>query len=290
MNIFRINKIPIVYTQLPFLRKSPPIVWADCPQDLHLINKMKNIIDNSACVSVLESSHEIILRADVDDNIINCLGETNEVIKWQYYYYKPWDVEYLITKEKPAEAVLLKEIGIDDDYINRLSKRISCIEFLKNAEILFKNPHNNGYKIDDKILNGIMEIEEKLFASYDMDKFKGISNIVTKNKKTTGTLKQREFILQRDSYKCIFCGATAADTKLEINHIIPKSLIKKMNLNSELKTATYNLCTTCFQCNRGKKDVLSIIDIDFYLNKFSKIDDFSAIIKYLKNIRNIQNM
>ena len=53
-------------------------------------------------------------------------------------------------------------------------------------------------------------------------------------------------ILQRDNFKCAYCGKVAAETELEVDHIMPRS-----KGGSDEET---NLVTACFQCNRGKRD------------------------------------
>lgn len=87
-----------------------------------------------------------------------------------------------------------------------------------------------------------------------------------------------------------FCGATSEDNTLEVNHIIPISLIKKLNLDSKLITENYNLCTTCFSCNRGKKDYLTTIDINYYSDKIDKNSENYAIVKFLAIIKQLQDL
>ena len=53
-------------------------------------------------------------------------------------------------------------------------------------------------------------------------------------------------VLKRDNYRCVFCGATAKDTQLQIDHIVPFSKGGSHDLG--------NLQTLCVECNRGKSD------------------------------------
>jgi 5-methylcytosine-specific restriction endonuclease McrA len=53
-------------------------------------------------------------------------------------------------------------------------------------------------------------------------------------------------VLKRDSFKCQYCGATAPDVLLVIDHINPVS-----NGGSDDIT---NLITSCAPCNSGKSD------------------------------------
>ncbi len=54
----------------------------------------------------------------------------------------------------------------------------------------------------------------------------------------------RVSVLHRDGNKCVFCGRTAKQIELEIDHIIPFSKGGSNDLS--------NLPTLCIDCNRGK--------------------------------------
>jgi 5-methylcytosine-specific restriction enzyme A len=54
----------------------------------------------------------------------------------------------------------------------------------------------------------------------------------------------RVSVLNRDRYKCVFCGRNSKQIDLEVDHIIPFS---KGGSNDHS-----NLQTLCFDCNRGK--------------------------------------
>ena len=61
---------------------------------------------------------------------------------------------------------------------------------------------------------------------------------------SSGYFALRWEILKRDAFTCQYCGRSAPDVKLEVDHIIPVS---------EGGTDTKdNLITACYSCNRGK--------------------------------------
>lgn len=55
-------------------------------------------------------------------------------------------------------------------------------------------------------------------------------------------------VFKRDGFKCSYCGKAPPTVILEVDHIQPKSKKGKDDIN--------NLLTACFDCNRGKKNIL----------------------------------
>lgn len=58
------------------------------------------------------------------------------------------------------------------------------------------------------------------------------------------TKKMRFEVFKRDSFKCQYCGKSAPDVILEVDHIKPVA--------EGGKTTLLNLITSCRDCNRGK--------------------------------------
>lgn len=71
--------------------------------------------------------------------------------------------------------------------------------------------------------------------------------------KNISWLKLRILVLDRDGFKCMYCGRNPGEdnTKLHIDHKIPK--------NKGGKDILDNLITSCSECNLGKLD--AILDI-----------------------------
>lgn len=59
--------------------------------------------------------------------------------------------------------------------------------------------------------------------------------------------KLRFEIFKRDSFTCGYCGKTPPDAILEVDHIKPVSKGGTDDMN--------NLITSCFDCNRGKRNI-----------------------------------
>lgn len=63
--------------------------------------------------------------------------------------------------------------------------------------------------------------------------------------------KKRLQVLKNDNFKCVFCGRGKGETKLHIDHIIPKSKGGTDDIE--------NLQTLCSECNLSKSDNLEFL-------------------------------
>ena len=68
-----------------------------------------------------------------------------------------------------------------------------------------------------------------------------------KTKRTPISKKIRFEVFKRDGFRCVYCGKIPPDVILEVDHIIPVSKKGTNDIN--------NLVTSCFECNRGKRDI-----------------------------------
>jgi len=60
--------------------------------------------------------------------------------------------------------------------------------------------------------------------------------------------KTRFEVFKRDGFTCQYCGKLPPGVTLEVDHINPKSKNGKDDIN--------NLITACFDCNRGKSNIV----------------------------------
>lgn len=72
--------------------------------------------------------------------------------------------------------------------------------------------------------------------------------IDAKKKREAISKKLRFEVFKRDKFKCQYCGSSAPEVLLQIDHIQP---VSKGGKNDIL-----NLITACFECNNGKRDNL----------------------------------
>ncbi len=55
-------------------------------------------------------------------------------------------------------------------------------------------------------------------------------------------------VLVRDNFTCQYCGGKAPEVRLEVDHFVPRSKNGGDTMD--------NLITSCWECNRGKRDSL----------------------------------
>ena len=74
-------------------------------------------------------------------------------------------------------------------------------------------------------------------------------------------------VFKRDSFKCQYCGRSAPDVILEVDHIVP---VSKGGENDIL-----NLVTSCRDCNRGK-GAKKLDDNSAVVRQKAQLDDLNA--------------
>mgnify|MGYP000853283036 CR=1 FL=1 len=72
-----------------------------------------------------------------------------------------------------------------------------------------------------------------------------ITQDVILRKRENLSVRKRFFVMKRDSFACVLCGASGHGTGLEIDHKVPFS--------HGGDDTVENLQTLCFDCNRGKR-------------------------------------
>ena len=296
MDVYRKNPVPAIYTQLRFVRASGPCILADCPEDLPLLKQIQNIAAGNACVSDLETrpAHEIIVKVAFPDDILARTGDSSDAIRWKCYYWKMWDAESLVTGIEPAEAMDSTDSGIDESFLDSLAHPTSCLPWLRMTEEAFDHSGRKGYTLTNEMASQLEQQEKPLIAQCKLSAMKQLKPMASpKSANPSGipsiSASLRDEMLRRDNYRCIFCGQGSSFIALEVNHIIPRSLINKLHLDSALHTAPENLCVTCIKCNRGKSDHLAKEDIAYYQQAFADAGHHNhGVVQYLRTIGHLQ--
>jgi hypothetical protein len=295
MKVLRKNRIPAIYLSIPWIRKPKgTAMWADLEDDIQYIDLMKSICEHKACLSRLEQLTEFLVTADFPEDWKEFEGTTGSTVEWKYCKWNAWDILTHINDDYiPSEAVSLREAGVTQELCDALAEPVSCIPILK----LLHKEVNFG-ELPETALQKITETEQSLFRQLEIHRLKGSahndssnrSGKLAKSSSNGLTPSVRKSILARDGYRCCFCGATSASAELEVDHIVSRSLIKRLELPPKLSSAEYNLATTCKSCNRGKRDFLSQRDVAHYIHLFSKDEHPNVqIMTYLEMIARLQS-
>lgn len=287
MIIYRKNPLPAIYCKIPFWRRITR-VFADCPDDLNEIILLKEISKGNLCISKLEQQNTFLLAISFSEELLHLKGDTDELIEYVQYGLKMWDVGYYLRGTKPTEGVDPFEVGLDSENIENIAAK-SCLPFIHKLEKAYgKQSEPFLTKEEEK---KIVELEERAFARIKLKSLKGSLNSSFTECYDSSNTKMRGRILRRDLYKCVFCGTHGNETKLDVDHIIPKNTIKKLNLNEILLSIDYNLVTNCFKCNRSKSDYLKKQDIEYYFKAFANPEHPNhKILDFLKPIKSMQGL
>ncbi len=143
---------------------------------------------------------------------------------WQKVGQRPSRTEWEMSEPKISIGAYKKRFG---------SWAIACQKFIE-------------YKMDGEISSdNFVRVDNDEFLSHEKNGKNGYSKESSRNFSLSLRLK----VLNRDNFRCVYCGkspATDFGTKLHIDHIVPFSKGGKSTLE--------NLQTLCEKCNLGKSD------------------------------------
>ena len=126
---------------------------------------------------------------------------------------------------------------LSHDIIIRILEHRKRIVYLEDAVLFFKQSAKN---LSEMIGCSMSDYEKALILKAEQ--------LIKES--DIPYLKTRFMVFQRDGFKCQYCGRGADATVLEIDHIFPRSKGGTNNID--------NLITSCYECNRGKGDLLLI--------------------------------
>lgn len=262
MEIYRSNQLPAIYTLIPWIRKSAAVRLTDCKEDLEYISLLKRVLRDEVCISCFDDGWNFILIAEINNEYIDLDGSTNSQISWSYYYWKIKDVVNYINGIQPVEAVSVDSIGITEQFLLEKRSEKSCLPILNEIKKIYKIEYANNAELESILeLESRIQSKSKLKALMDSDNIFG-------NPKRKADIRdnQRMRILARDNRKCVLCGSSQENSALDVDHIIPKSLIEKLSLTPELLSAEFNLAALCQKCNRTKRDYLPVNIITTFIS------------------------
>ena len=183
--------IPCIYTELPFIRQSAIAMCVDSDEDRDILKRLKQVATGECCISVLEGPNQIIMKCVFPDDLTRKKGETGELVKFRYFYWKLWDAESLFTGKMPGEAVSLEFAKIDFAILKTFASIKSCVPLLRKVQDLYDFGHRRGYVFEQKRKQQILDVEKRLAAAIELGRMK--HNLVSLGATNSGggyTLRQ----------------------------------------------------------------------------------------------------
>lgn len=110
---------------------------------------------------------------------------------------------------------------------------------------------------------------------------------MAENKRKTISKKTRFEVFKRDNFTCQYCGKSAPDVVLEIDHINP--------VNNGGDNNIMNLITSCFDCNRGKgkRKLTENEEIKLQMEQLKEInkrrEQLEMLLQWKKELDNFEN-
>lgn len=286
------HDVPAIFREIPWIRHAKWVRWGDCEEDIFLIERMKSVCSGTNSLSAFDSIFDFTIKAEFPGDWGSYMGKTDRLIEWSYYYWKIKDlIYYLEGSAAPSEAVQIDKAEISQAQSDLIYSSKSAIPLLKQYSKLIQSE-----SLFDKHFDQIKLIESRIKARQFGSKpnnfrTKIIPSSLNSSKSRLISAALRSRILERDSYRCVLCGANSDSTKLEIDHIIPVSIISKLHLNEELLTSAVNLCTKCQDCNKGKSDNLFPRLVVEYTRRFSSHDHpNNTLLPLLNAINDVQQI
>jgi hypothetical protein len=153
--------------------------------------------------------------------------------------------------------------GPDKQYAHRLAgENVNRRELKKFSDWLQGRAFNEIFREAEKAFDGcaceMCGREDKAVYYFDFDDFSPfvcaacIRRLKIEGVPDTppqGSLRLRFLVLQRDGFRCRYCGRGPEDgTVLHVDHVVPKAQGGRDDMD--------NLVTACRECNLGKSDVL----------------------------------
>ena len=131
-----------------------------------------------------------------------------------------------------------------------------------NIQEILNNTNGNKYPLFNTHINSNGNMYYITFGSYFIDTID-----VFWPYKGTLSSKRRFQVLERDGFKCGYCGIIQEDTDLlHVDHILPRKYGGRNNMK--------NLITACIPCNLGKGDrIINTEGVKHVLTKSRKSND-----------------
>lgn len=244
--------------------KKNDIVIKNSEMILALIELNKNTHFNTSIQSSYDLFHSFDSKRKYDSTSIysflhnevslnlNWYKNLLQILKFNRDLYRDYNIKYnslksTATPEKvKGLKISFKSFVKREEKIYKKKKLSPVLEVTIYCELSYTSPQGrNHYSKHDEYSTDFLE--QLINLVIEELSYKKTLEFKKKMERLKMSDSLRYDVMMRDGFKCIICGATAADgVKLHVDHIIP---ISKGGL-----TEIDNLRTLCDRCNLGKSD------------------------------------
>lgn len=171
---------------------------------------------------------------------------TNHVLKYLKESNRNWNDIILI-------GHILVQIALESS-IDRLYNSDLNTNILKSSMIGQKEKNWN-----ESIINRDLML---LTSAYNGKPLNNIKVDISNSELISNNLKERFQLLRKYGFKCVYCGRSPPEVKLQLEHVNPRKYGGR--------TTDSNLVPACFECNSGKREHLlepeesSLIKLRFF--------------------------
>lgn len=221
---YKFNKYRTIYNitretdnRRMFYKTEPVDIFVKYLRDNHLawVDTQKKIAQN----------RDLLDKYNLQMETINTHIPKDICVKSNMDYYKCYQTEMELCEKKKLKPSTGISFRVDFNYhskqyrnTDRKYKEFGYLEFVRALESV------SSYRMDRKTYEQYVAAERALLTD-----------------------SMRYDVMRRDGFKCVLCGATAADgAKLHVDHIYPVS--------RGGRTVMSNLRTLCERCNMGKSN------------------------------------
>lgn len=192
-----------------------------------------------------KSEYEPLSLCDLPETHVKTSDNINKT-------WGPWSFE-VVESEGEVHYLLYHEAADYEIELNKINSTADVYGWA--AHMTTKNPWHYGYECVFFLCQAFGDIcnYSNIYLRANNAEFKGAKVAATYYRriqvKRNVSVRIRHQILERDDFRCLDCGASAATgAVLEVDHTIPISKGGSNDLS--------NLRTLCTDCNRGKSDRL----------------------------------
>jgi hypothetical protein len=256
---------------MPWVRNEGRWHFVDCldPDDRQSILTLKAILRGEMDVREFDSEFVFVLALDMPEHVGTCDGTTGRSVFVEPFKWDVSDVAFLVEENRPIHHPSISEAGFSKKDLLRLANpRHSAVDYIEDLEIHagYKKGHYLGSGGKDRLI----ELEKSLAAKIRLfQKRDQLSDYLRAPQKVDVSIggKIRNNVLQDHEYACIFCGKARPDVALHVHHVIPRGIVKKLQLDEGLYTCRWNLVCACVECNLAKSDNLAAQDLRFFIKQ-----------------------